>query len=210
MKHRLLIAAALLLIASTAEARGPAGRYRLAGQPDEASEIRLRPDGRFDYALAAGSLDERAEGRWTSNGRTVRLRTEPKPVPGRFDLKTAERTAEAPLTLRVVWPDGRGIAAVDLRVGFPDGPPVEGYTQEDGWSLSPEEPRRPRWVELAVPMHGLASPRFAVEPGAANALTFTLTPNDLGVVDFTGILIEVKSDRLLVHRGGGVLTYRRQ
>jgi len=203
-------AAALALFASAGEARGPAGRYRFEGQPDEASEIRLRPDGRFDYFMAAGALDERARGRWTKVGDRLRLITEPKPVPARFDLSAASRAAGAPLTVKVVSPGGGGIAGVDLRVGFAEGPPVEAYTQEDGWTLSAEERRAPRWVELAVAMHGLASPRVPIDPETANLLTFTLTPNDLGVLDFTAIPVELKGDRLLVHRGGGVLSYRRQ
>jgi hypothetical protein len=210
VRSRLLLAAALVLAAGAAAARGPAGDYRLEGQPDEASEIRLRSDGRFDYSMAAGALDERAQGRWTRVGDSLRLTTEPKPVPRHFDLAAAARAAGAPLTVKVVSPGGEGIAGVDLRVGFADGPAVEGYTQEDGWTLSGEEKREPRWIELAVAMYGLASPRFAVDPAAANALTFALTPNDLGVLDFSAIPVEMEGDRLLVHRGGGVLRYRRQ
>jgi len=203
-------AAALLLFASAGEARSPAGNYRFEGQPDEASEIRLRSDGRFDYFMAAGALDERAQGRWTRVGDRLRLTTEPKPVPAQFGLRSAARAAGAPLTVKVVSPGGEGIAGVDLRIGFADGSPVEDYTQEDGWTLSDAEKRAPRWIELAVAMYGLASQRFPIDPEKANALTFTLTPNDLGVVDFSAIPVEIKGDRLLVHRGGGVLSYRRR
>jgi len=205
-----LLACVLLLFASPAQAKGPAGRYRLAGQPDEASEIVLAADGRFRYFLAAGALDERAEGRWRAEGKTLRLTTLPAPVPATFAPGPATRTAEAPLKVKVSWPDGRGIAGVDLRVGFDSGPPVEDYTQEDGWNLPSDEKRLPRWIELAVPMHGLASPRFPLRTDSANDITFVLTPNDLGVLDFSGIEVEFDRDRLLVHRGGGTLTYRRQ
>lgn len=210
MRSRLFFAAVLLLVAGGADARGPAGLYRLVGEPDEASEIRLKSDGRFDYFLAAGALDERARGRWTWDGRVLRLTTEPKPVQARFALTDARRDPGTTLAVKVVWPDGRGVAGVDLRVGFAEGPPVEDYTQEEGWALTREETRTPRWVELAVAMHGLASPRFPIDPARANALTFTLTPNDLGVVDFATVPVELKGDRLLLHRGGAVLAYRRQ
>lgn len=211
MKARTIAAAALLLLSATAaDARGPAGRYRFEGQPDEASEIRLRLDGRFDYFMAAGALDERAQGRWTQAGTALRLTTEPKPVPGSIDLTSAARAAGPALTVKVVSPGGEGIAGVDLRVGFVEGPPLEDYTQEDGWTLPGDEKRAPRWIELAVPMYGLVSRRFPLDPAAANALTFTLTPNDLGVLDFATIPVELKGDRLLIHRGGDILSYRRQ
>jgi hypothetical protein len=37
------------------------------------SELLLRPDGRFDYMLAYGALDELPSGRWTRNADVVTL-----------------------------------------------------------------------------------------------------------------------------------------
>lgn len=202
----------LLLLGAAPPDRDPAGRdlagsYRLAGEPDVASGLDLGGDGRFRYFLIAGALDERAEGRWSAAGHTVRLRTEPKPVPSLFRTERPTRSAASGLSVKVSAPDGRGIALVDVRIGFDVGAPVEGYTQEDGWSLPAEEKRVPRWIELGVPMHGLASPRFPIDPGSGNALAFTLVPNDIGVVDFDGVRIEREGKALVVHRWGGTLRY---
>lgn len=201
----------LLALGSGADAkeRSPAGDYRLVGEQDVASGLRLRPDGRFQYFLSAGALDEQAEGRWSLAGRSVVLVTEPRPKPPTFSPSPSRRTDAAPLTVEVASPEGRGIAGVDLRIGFDEGEPVEAYTQEDGWSLPPEERRTPRWIELAVPMHGLASPRFPIDLAAGNALAFTLIPNDLGVLDFEGIRVSVEKKALIVERGGGRLRYER-
>ena len=109
--------------------------------------------------------------------------------------------------MKVVSPGGAGIAGVDLRIGFDEGAPVEDCTQEDGWSLSSDEKRIPRWIELAVPMHGLASPRFPIGLASGNFLAFTLVPNDLGKFDFTGVWVEVAKKALIVHRDGGWLRY---
>lgn len=203
----------LLLLAVSAaadsKARSPAGEYRLVGEQDVASGLRLQPDGRFQYFLIAGALDEQAEGRWTRSDGVVTLVTEPKPVPPRFERATAGRTDSAPLTVKVSSPEGRGIAGVDLRIGFDSGEPVDSYTQEDGWSLPSEERRPPRWIELGVPMHGLASPRFPIDLAAGNVLAFTLVPNDLGRFDFTGVTVRVEKNALLVERHGGRLRYER-
>lgn len=201
----------LLAAGSGAEAkeRRPAGDYRLVGEQDVASGIRLTPDGRFQYFLSAGALDERAEGRWRLAGRRVALVTEPKPKPATFSRAEAGRTGEAALTVRVGSPDGRGIAGVDLRIGFDEGEPIEAYTQEDGWSLPAEETRIARWIELGVPMHRLASPRFPIDLAAGNALAFTLVPNDLGVLDFEGVAVTVEKKALIVERDGGRLRYER-
>ncbi len=205
--------ALLLLLAAAggaaAKERSPGGEYRLVGEQDVASGIRLNPDGRFQYFLIAGALDEKAEGRWSAAGGRVVLVTEPKPVPPAFTRAKTGKTDSAALSVRVDSPEGRGIAGVDLRIGFDEGAPIEAYTQEDGWSLAAEEARTPRWIELAVPMHGLASARFPIDPAAGNALAFTLVPNDLGVIDFTGVPIRVEKKALVVERGGGRLRYER-
>ncbi|HYE27261.1 MAG TPA: hypothetical protein VEA61_03365 [Allosphingosinicella sp.] len=73
----------LLALAGAGTQTGPAvaGYYRLVQEQDVASSLVLRPDGRFEYSLAAGALDERAEGRWSLADGLIVLATEPKPVP---------------------------------------------------------------------------------------------------------------------------------
>lgn len=187
--------------------RNPAGDYRLVGEQDVASGLRLRSDGHFQYFLIAGALDEKSEGRWSSAGGVVTLVTEPAPVPPVFTQGPATKSGTSALFVKVSSPEGSGIAGVDLSIGFDEGAPVEDYTQEDGWSLPPEEKRIPRWIELRVPMHGFTSPRFPIDPAAGNALAFTLVPNDLGVLDFTGLKVEVEKKALIVDRGGARLRY---
>lgn len=208
MKVSIRLIPLMLLAASPAEAeRGPAGTYRLVGEQDVASGLQLRKDGRFQYFLSAGALDEQASGNWRVSEGLVVLATEPKPVPPVFERGPSARSEEAALAVKVSSPKGRGIAGVDLRIGFDQGPPVEDYTQEDGWALPAQEKRTPRWIELAVPMHGLASPRFPIDLAAGNKLAFTLVPNDLGTFDFAGVRVEVKDKALIVHRGAARLRY---
>lgn len=207
---RMLLALLLLLslpAGADASERGPAGVYRLVGVQDAASGLALESDGRFRYFLIYGALDEQAEGRWSVANGVVTLVTEPKPVPPAFSRDPSGKTGSAPLSVKVRLPDGSGVALVDLRIGFDEGQPIYGYTQEDGWSLPAEERRMPRWIELKVPMHDFESPRFPIDVAAGNALAFTLTPNDLGKFDFEGIRIEVEPDALIVLRGGARLRY---
>jgi hypothetical protein len=202
----------MLLLACAAPAaaeRGPAGTYRLVGEQDAASGLQLRSGGSFRYFLSAGALDEQAEGRWHAADGVVTLTTEPKPVPPVFQRSPPARTGSASLTVKVKSPTGSGIAGVDLRIGFDEGAPLEDYTQEDGWTLPTVERRIPRWIELGVPMHGIESPRFPIDIAAGNALDFILIPNDLGVVDFAGVKVEVEGKALIVHRGQARLRYER-
>jgi len=186
---------------------GLAGHYRLHDGPDVASELILRPDGKFEYFLIAGSLDEQARGTWQVEGDALRLRTIPKPVPAVFSTGPTSSTKSSGLVLHVTNPSGRGIASVHFILGFDTGQPVKGYTQDYGWSLDEGEKRPPRWIELSVPIYNLRSPRFPVDLSKGNELTFILTPNDLGTIDFNGMQIDIRPRRLIMHRGGALIPY---
>lgn len=54
-----------------------AGHYYLSGVMETGSELLLRPDGTFAWMLVYGALDQFAEGRWDSDGRTITLRATP-------------------------------------------------------------------------------------------------------------------------------------
>jgi hypothetical protein len=199
----------LCLLVTAAAAPGPAGSYRLVGEQDIASGLVLWPEGRFEYFLSGGALDEHSEGRWSAAGGIVTMVTEPKPVPAVFTPSSKGRARDRVLAVSVNSLEGRGIAGVRLRIGFAEGAPLEAYTQEDGWSLPAEEKRKPRWIELALPLYDLRSPRFPIDLAADNALAFTFEPNDLGVVDFAGMKIETVGEALVLHRGSARLRYER-
>ena len=211
MMRALACLAAACLFAGPALAGDAAiGRYRAAEGPDVASELIIKPDGHFEYALAAGALDLQAKGRWVRNGDHVELFTEPKPVPPVFATATNGTTREEALTVLVSWPDGSGIAGINLLIGFAQGEPVDGYTQDYGWSLPAEEKRMPQWIELSLPMFGLVSPHFPIDVKNANALRFTLVPNDLGTVDFQGARVDVEGTRLTLQFEGDSFRYVRE
>lgn len=202
--------AALLALAAT-PATGQTGRYRLQEGPDVASVLVLHAGGRFDYALAAGALDEYSSGRWRKAGKRVLLTTDPKPVPPVFTAGAAAKSEAARLILHVEWAGGRPMAGPDLRIDFDTGPPLTDYINNDeGWRLPPEETRRPIAVTVAIPMYGLVSPRFPVDLAAANELTFTLTPHDMGRLDFQDLPLDIARGRLVMHRGGALLAYVRE
>ena len=204
--HRVRIFVCMALVpasAALAEASDLVGRYRLSEGPEAAGQLVISADGRFDYALAYGALDEEAHGRWQRQDDAICLHTEPRPVPPAFSRVPADEAAGQAATLRVVAPDGHGIAGVDFRIGFDSGRPVEGYTQEDGFTLSPEEHRVPRWIELYEPVYRIEAPRFTLAPEDEGRLLAILTPNDLGMVDFDGACLEAAEQGIVLHRKDG-------
>jgi hypothetical protein len=202
-------ALAALLLAATPLVAGPEGRYRLTGVQDAASGIELRADHSFSYGLSYGALDESAEGVWKQVGDTVLLTTQPTPKPPVITAGSAGHIDGPPLQLRVIGPNGRGIAGVDFELRFASGEPFTGYTQDYGWTPSRDETRTPVAVRFAMPMYAIESPEFPIDVARANDLVFVLTPNDFGVVDFRDQKLVVTPEALLMTRGKATLRYVR-
>jgi hypothetical protein len=188
-----------------ADARA-AGRYRLGGSPDEVVGLELLPDGSFRFMMSAGAMDAHAEGRWASDGRTVTLNTWPRPTAPEFRAAPATRGGEAPWTIMVSGPNGRGLAGVDLRVGLANGETAESYTQEYGWQSEAE----PRWVEISLAMYNIAPRRFELNGRQGNVFNFILIPNDFGVTDFRDERFEISGRDLVSNRNGRASTFRRE
>ena len=211
MRTLFLTAALSALLATTpAMAASPLiGHYRLAGGPDVVGELEITADHRFRYGLSAGALDEQAAGRWVEEGASVCLYTEPRPVPPVFTLGSRNAPARGAPTLLVKWPNGRGTALVDFVIGFDKGDPLSGYTQDYGWTMPRADRRAPRWIELAVPMHGLKSPRLMLDRKARGTINVLLTPNDLGMVDFQNACLEAVDSGFVLHRDRGDMRFVR-
>lgn len=73
MKTRRLIALVLATTAAHAHAADDlAGHYYLDGVREAGSELLLKPDGRFEWYLSYGAMDQHAEGTWTrAEGRVL-------------------------------------------------------------------------------------------------------------------------------------------
>jgi hypothetical protein len=174
--------AALLLVVAAPDP--VVGTYSMNDGPDVASQLVIGADGRFSYGIIAGAADYHAQGRWVRDGASIRLTTEPKPVPPTFSAGKVGRTADGPMMVVVRDPKGGPIAGIDFRIGMADGDVVEGYTQEEGWTVNSGKFGKPMWVELSLPMFNLAPQRFPIDPAKGNLFEFTFTPNDLGAMDF--------------------------
>jgi len=205
----LLLAAALTAPPATAQDSPFVGEYSLAEGPDVGGGLLIRNDGRFQYMLAAGALDERAEGRWEGRGQTICLTTDPKPVPPAMSKGTLVEVDGAVPTLLVTWPNGEGIPGVDFLIGFDDGEPAEGYSQYYGWTMPEGDKRIPRWIEVREPIYGITAPRFELTEADGGKLRVIIEPNDIGVVDFNGACAEKTERGLTLHRVEGEMRFVR-
>ena len=207
---RILFRTAALIAAPAAAQDSPfVGEYSLAEGPDVGGGLLIRADGRFQYVLAAGALDERAEGRWEMRGDRVCLTTDPKPVPPAMEKGPLGEIDGAVPTIAVTWPNGRTIPGVDFTIGFDSGDPIDGYTQYDGWTMPDDDRRVPRWVEVREPIYGITAPRFVLADADGGKLHVIIKPNDIGVVDFDSACAEKTERGLTLHRAEGDMRFVR-
>lgn len=205
-----LLALALIAIPAAAQDSSFVGEYSVAEGPDVGGGLLIGGDGRFRYMLAAGALDERAEGRWEVQGDMICLTTDPKPIPPAL-AKGALLEVEGSIpTLLVTWPNGRGIPGVDFTIGFDSGDTVEGYTQVYGWTMPAEDTRIPRWVEVRESIYDITAPRFELNDIDGGKLRAIIVPNDIGVVDFDGACADKTERGLTLHRGEGDMRFVRR
>jgi len=184
------------------------GEYA-AAQMELAAGIRLNPDGTFDYGLTVGSLDEQARGRWKRVGQRIELLSDPKPVPPSITADRIEAAPGEPFAIRLLAPNGRDIAGVDLRIDFDNGEPVESYLAGGPWSLPADEKRTPRFVTFSMRAYRIDSGPLPLLGEDGTVANFLLMPNDFGVVDLTGAYLEPDGEDLILVRPDGSLTFKR-
>ncbi len=198
--------AAPIVPLQSAVASGKVGRYTHSAH-ELVAGLWLRADGTFRYGMTVGSLDETAAGRWTVRGDRVELVNEPRSKPPAVTAGPGTLEAGKPLSLTLQTAAGRGVSGVDILIEFDSGDARESYTQSAGWVLPVDEKRQPHFITFAMPSYGLRPTRFPVDVNTANVLTFVFAPNDFGVVDLTGLVVDADANGLTLYRDGGSMRF---
>lgn len=185
-----------------------AGDY-VHSQMELVAGIRLSADGSFEYGLTVGSLDERAKGRWEAVGTRIKLTSDPRPVAPTITAGRSEWAPGKPFAIRVLAPNGRDVPGVDFRIEFDSGEPLDSYLPGGPWSLPDDERRVPRFVTFRMPSYRVLSERMPLDAKPGKVASFTLTPNDFGVVDLSDARAEIDGKTLTLHRAEGVMTFKR-
>ena len=90
----LLVLAAPAIVAAPATVQSLAGQYRLS-QMEMGGALELSANGTFRYMLDYGNVSEAAEGRWSTDGRTVRLVSEPMNPEVLYDMERNDARLES-------------------------------------------------------------------------------------------------------------------
>jgi hypothetical protein len=207
---------------STPSAAELAGHYYLEGVREVGSELLLRPDGRFEWTMSYGAVDQYAQGRWQQQGQQLVL--------------TAARPTEAPvyrlfkedeLRLRKAADPGRWVAIVGVpRVGPTAGVEVwfEGsggklgraVSQPNGDAILERAPQGQTWVRAGLRRANSQDTWQWLSIPAARAqdriAAFAVDdPAKLIEPAFERMVFEVSPEGLTAqHPSGQALRYRRQ
>jgi hypothetical protein len=185
-----------------------AGTYD-GGQTEVGAGLKLDRDGRFEYFLSYGALDEQADGRWHATAEGIVLDSDPVKEP-KFELVASGPGPSAgfDVTLDVPGQIPVGLFESAVLFGEKDG---RGEPFDDApthrFALQPGE--TVTGVMLAFPSFEIVSEKFDV-PSGIHAMHFRFVPNELGHVAFKGQLLKREGGAFVLERFGRTLRFRKE
>ena len=175
-----------------------AGNYD-GGQTEMAARLFLHPDGRFQYALSYGALDETAQGRWVEKDGHVVLTSDPRPKPPRFAVVSDQPSRDGQIHVALQEPDLLQGSSLTLIVTYAgESAPAYVEADEDGRLPVPAGKTVTRLVP-DLPVYTIPAAPYALKPGG-HRIVFRFEPNDFGVADFNGEQLAIDKGALVMHR----------
>lgn len=191
----------------------PANSSQLVGtydghQMEMAVGLKLQADGRFDYGLSYGALDESATGTWSVDGNVVLLTSDPV-TPPKFVLLEQRPASDGKTHLVLDLPKGWTRQYFDAEIGLADGRVVGGQLSDDSdaFPLAPGD--RPVSLRLALGVYDLRSDAFRLDGTAASRIHVRFEPHDLGKVAFAKTPLRIDNGNLLLERYGRSIVFKR-
>ena len=172
-----------------------------------AAELILASDGRFRYGLSYGALDERAQGRWESEGGQVFLQSDPVNPP-RFALVSETPAGADEFRLKLDLPDGISPQFFNALLVLSDGSTVGSPLGYQTWAVPLQPGQSVVSVKFQLPVIDLESERFALGAGRGSEAQFSFAPNDLGQVAFAHEPLTVDGRELLLARHDREVRFR--
>jgi hypothetical protein len=198
----------LVAAAEAAPAASDFAGYYEGNQMEMAAGLELGADGRFQYGLAYGALNEEAEGVWVKDGNRILLTSDPVNAP---EFRLAEQLAEpeGELNIALQPPSGLPVQLFHLIILFADGEHLDYSFRGEEETFPFDASRRPVSVQLALPMFGILSPTIELPKDQGQSLRFVFEPNDLGKVGFASTPLVVDAGDLMLQRHDRQIRFRR-
>lgn len=181
---------------------------------ETAMGMRINADGTFEWRLAVGSLDMRSAGEWTEKDGVVHFTTTPPPVSPEFRFLGLEE-ANHPKLVHVFREDGSFFTYAEAIVECANGARNYRFTAGSNAYLEgyePEECDRPVSIVVKQSQYNVISQSIDLKqldwkPG--QIVRFEFIPNNIGVLDLTGMSSTLSDGVLTVDGPLGRETFRK-
>jgi len=207
---RLLLALLTAMIAAPTFAQQPAslvGHYD-GHQMEMGAELVLNANGRFQYGVAYGALDEEAAGTWVLQGDQVLLTSDPV-TPPRFVFLGQKPAPAGVFRLSLEAPQGMSLQYFDAALTFAHHDPEGGQLTDDGLARPIDAKDPPVTARLFLPMFELKADPVTIDPAKGYWLSFRFEPHDLGKADFRSAPLTLDKGDLLLERFGRTIRFHR-
>ncbi len=178
-------------------------------QMEMAAGLELRADGRFDYGLSYGALDESASGTWRVDGNMVLLTSDPVTAPA-FVMLGQQPASDGKTHLVLDLPQGWTRQYFDAEIGLADGRFVGGQLSDDSDALPLAPGDRPVSLRLTLGVYDLHSDAFRLDGSRASRIHVRFEQNDLGKVAFAKTPLRIDNGSLLLERYGRSIVFKRR
>jgi len=159
--RRTVLVSLMALAMLAARGEDVAGHYILRGVMEVGSELLLKSDGSFEYALAYGAADYWAKGTLRHEDNRVTLNSAgTKKAPFRFLRSAAGKPGK--ICVWVIGENGRGVENIQVGLQTAD-QHLEATTTSDGAAVFLDV-ANPRAVTFEVPVYSIEAGPFEIRP----------------------------------------------
>lgn len=213
---RRTIALAVMLLASAlgsdalASDSAPAnlvGTYN-GSQMEVGTGLRLEANGRYEYYLSYGALDEMSEGTWTADGNAIVLTSDKYKLPA-FELTGSKPGAGPTLDVSLDVPKGLDLQYFSALLLRPDHTASEEQFNEGPLHIPLTGANHPSGFLLGLEVFDVMSEPYDIPPNI-RSMHFRFVPNDLGKVTFDQKRLPRDGDSFVLERFGRTLKFRKE
>lgn len=184
------------------------GRYFLRGVRELGSELRLLQNGRFEFGLTYGALDETGAGEWRVVDGAVVLQSDGSPRVPSVQLLSAVGKSTDSIQVTVVDTAGRPLSGLTLDFSRKKADPAVAQSSRNGYTFryAPGSPPTEIGVGVEMVEFRVAFP-LPQQPKAA--YRFVFRPGDIGVRRFEAERLAIEPGSLVLTLNGRAMIYVR-
>ena len=173
-------------------AESAAGHYSLVGVMEVGSELLLKTDGSFEFALAYGALDLMSEGKWRQEGDTVILDAKVSEEP-LFRQSRSSTSKEPGVRIVVKGMGGAGAERIDVVLN-PTTDAAHEQTNREGAAVFPGV-HAARSVAFHIPVYDVSAGPFPLD-ATHNDFEFVINGERITQVPFKNERLKMQNGKL--------------